>query len=87
MASCASEESEPSPTAATAPALPDGYDGRGLDCGELFTLADAEELFGGPVERVEDAVEQGLITASAIPPSSEVCYYRPTRTRGRGSPW
>jgi hypothetical protein len=41
-----------------------------------------QTLFGGAVEQVPDAIEQGLITASAIPAGTDVCYYRPTPDDG-----
>jgi hypothetical protein len=69
-------------TGASAPADPSGATGGTSVACELFTQADAEAVFGAPVERVQDAVEQGLITASAIPPGTEVCYYRPTPDDG-----
>jgi hypothetical protein len=67
---------------AAAPTSPTGASGVPSSACQLFTQADAEELFGEPVEQVADAVELGLITASAIPAGTGVCYYRPTPDDG-----
>jgi len=82
-AACSSGGDGGNTTAPTgpSPASPGGATGDTSVAWELFTQADEEELFGTPVERVDDAVEQGLITASAIPPGSRVCY-RPTPNDG-----
>lgn len=79
LVACTSRGAGPTPTAPAPTAAPS--EEASVAC-ELFTLDDAEELFGTSVERVPDAIDQGLIAASAIPAASEVCYYRPVPEDG-----
>lgn len=81
---CSSSDTGGSPSTSTPsdPTGPPATGTTGSSACELFTTADAEALFEGPVENVPDAVEQGLITASAIPAEADFCYYRPTPDDG-----
>ena len=81
LVACTSE-AEPGATAASASPSPSAAAVDASTACELFTQRDAEELFGGPVERVADPVEQGLVTAAAVPAGTDVCYYRPTPDDG-----